>query len=166
MTTTVVSVIRVALLVATSFIVMEPITYVTHRWLMHGVGIRLHRSHHRHFPVGKFEANDWFPVMFASIVMCGLAVGFNVRDLSALVPIGVGVTLYGAAYAFVHDGYTHRRIPGFRTRRVATLDRLADAHRLHHRFNSEPYGMLLPFIPARIRQRSMRRPDPIPSSEY
>jgi beta-carotene 3-hydroxylase len=66
------------------------------------------------------------------------------------VPLAVGVTLYGAAYALVHDVYAHRRAPLFRHRRAA-LDRLADAHALHHRFGGEPYGMLLPLVPRRLR---------------
>jgi hypothetical protein len=32
----------------------------------------------------------------------------------------------------------------FGNKKVAVLERLAAAHRLHHQFNSEPYGMLLP----------------------
>jgi beta-carotene 3-hydroxylase len=142
------------LLAVAAFIVMEPVTYAAHRWVMHGIGVRLHRSHHRSFALRRLEANDWFPVFFAAAVMISLAVGFNVPGWGALVPIGVGVTLYGVVYALVHDGYIHRRIPGMSARSIAALDRLADAHRLHHRFNSEPYGMLVPIIPAALRQRA------------
>jgi beta-carotene 3-hydroxylase len=34
------------------------------------------------------------------------------------------------------------------------LDRLADAHALHHRFGGEPYGMLVPIVPASVRARA------------
>ena len=34
--------------------------------------------------------------MFASIVMLGLWAGFNLDGLEILIPVGVGVTLYGA----------------------------------------------------------------------
>ena len=37
--------------------------------------------------------------------------------LAELVPIGVGVTVYGAAYALVHDVYIHRRLRWFGDRR-------------------------------------------------
>ena len=84
---------------------------------MHGFGRRLHRSHHQ--PDGsRFELNDWFPVMFASIVMLGLWAGFNLDGLEILVPVGVGVTLYGAAYAAVHDGWIHRRVSWFDGRQL------------------------------------------------
>jgi hypothetical protein len=32
----------------------------------------------------------------------------------------------------------------FGNKKVAVLERLAAAHRRHHQFNGEPYGMLLP----------------------
>ena len=79
-----------------SFVVMEPVTALTHRFVMHGAGIVLHRSHHRPVRDGesprRWEANDVYPVAFASAVMFGLAIGFNVAGWSVLVPIGCGVT--------------------------------------------------------------------------
>ncbi len=136
-----------------AFVAMEPITAATHRWVMHGVGWVLHRSHHRQLGE-RFEANDAFPVIFASIVCVAMAIGFNVDGWSALVPVGIGVTAYGVAYAIVHDVYIHGRVRLFGGRTVAPLDRLADAHRLHHRFNSAPYGMLVPVVPTRVRVRA------------
>ncbi|HEY3484130.1 MAG TPA: hypothetical protein VGK49_02045, partial [Ilumatobacteraceae bacterium] len=131
---------------------MEPITAATHRWVMHGIGHRLHVSHHRRGPQG-WEANDAFPVMFAAIVCAGLWLGFNVPGWSGLVAVGAGVTLYGAAYALVHDVYIHRRIriaPGLRLR---VLDQLAAAHRIHHAYGAAPFGMLVPIVPRSHRER-------------
>jgi beta-carotene 3-hydroxylase len=72
----------------------------------------------------------------------------------------VGVTAYGAVYALVHDVYVHGRLPVFRGRRVPVLDRLAAAHRIHHLFNGEPYGMLLPVVPRQLRARAAAARDP------
>src|SRR4029453_9323388 len=116
-----------------AFAAMEPLTAATHRFVMHGVGIALHRSHHRRSHRG-WEANDAYPVMFAAAVCVGLWVGFHAPHLADLVPIGVGVTAYGAAYAAVHDVYIPRRLPCFRGRHPALLERLAADHELHHRF--------------------------------
>jgi len=143
-------------IVLVAFVSMEPVTAATHRWVMHGVGEWLHRSHHRPGSGRGWERNDWFPVMFASVVMLGLWAGFNVDRLAALIPAGVGVTLYGIAYALVHDGYIHRRLGRFGGRRIALLDRLSDAHRIHHLYNAAPYGMLLPVVPAELRARAGR----------
>lgn len=139
-----------------AFVLMEPFTYLAHRFVMHGPGMGLHRSHHRRWPERRpddpfLEANDAFPVMFAGVTMLALAVGFNVDGTTVLLPVCVGSTFYGIAYAFVHDVYIHGRV-GWR-RRVALLDRLASAHELHHRFGGEPYGMLAPVVPASVRRR-------------
>jgi beta-carotene 3-hydroxylase len=87
-------------------------------------------------------------------VMLGFWAGFNLDGLVALVPAGVGITLYGAAYALVHDGYIHRRVGWFGDRRVDALERLAEAHRIHHLYNAAPYGMLLPVVPRELRDRA------------
>ena len=112
------------LVVVAAFVLMEPVTALTHRFVMHGIGRRLHRSHHQ--PDGsRFELNDWFPVMFASIVMLGLWAGFNLDGLEILIPVGIGVTLYGAAYALVHDVYIHGRVGWFAERSVWRTGRRA-----------------------------------------
>ena len=155
--------VRTAVLVGGAFVAMEPVTALTHRYGMHGIGMGLHRSHHRRAH-RRLEANDAFPVLFAAIVCLGLWLGFNTPALADLVPLGGGVTLYGAVYALVHDAYIHRRLQLFGDRRLALLDRLADAHALHHRFGGAPYGMLVPIVPRRVRQRaSGSRPSQVPS---
>ena len=80
--------------------------------------------------------------------------GWTSRLVLAVV---AGVTAYGVVYALVHDVYIHRRLALFR-RPVAVLDRLAEAHRVHHRYGGEPYGMLLPIVPRKL------RPDHVPSA--
>lgn len=138
-----------------AFAVMEPITAVTHRWVMHGIGERLHRSHHRPM-IGRFEANDWYPVMFAAVVNVGFFAGFNWDGFGGLVPVGIGITAYGLAYALVHDVYIHGRLDWFTNRPVAAFDRLAEAHRIHHLYNTAPYGMLAPVVPVELRDRAKR----------
>lgn len=149
-------------IVVGSFVVMEPVTALTHRYVMHGMGWVLHRSHHRNaaaLDARGFEANDAFPVMFAGVVMFGLAVGFNVPGWTFLVPMGVGITAYGIAYALVHDVYIHRRLALVGHGRLPALDRLAAAHRVHHERNAAPYGMLMPVRGSRSGSRPSHRPD-------
>jgi len=130
-----------------AFVAMEGFTYLAHRFVMHGIGWALHRSHHR-AAAARFEANDVFPCIGAAIAMLGFAVGLNV-PMPGLVAVGVGITAYGAAYMFVHDVYIHGRLG--RVPEVALLERLRRAHALHHMFNGEPYGMLLPVLPRQRR---------------
>jgi beta-carotene 3-hydroxylase len=138
-----------------ALVAMEPVTAATHRLVMHGRGMVWHRSHHRprRPDDGTFERNDLFPIVFAAATIVVMAIGTAVSSLHPLVPITIGVTAYGAGYLFVHELYIHRRWSRFRLR-LAPLDRLADAHELHHRFGAEPYGFLAPVVPARIRARA------------
>jgi beta-carotene 3-hydroxylase len=145
--------VLVVVLVVLTFVAMEPVTYAVHRWVMHGPGRAIHLSHHRP-RTGRFEANDLYPVAFAAVVGAGLVVGFNVDGWGVLVPIGVGVTGYGAVYAAVHDGYIHGRVALLAGRRGRGWARLSEAHRLHHRYGGEPYGMLFPVVPAALRGRA------------
>lgn len=145
-----------------TFVVMEPIAYALHRWVMHGFGISLHRSHHRnalrtHSP--RLELNDLFPVLFAVAVITLLAIGFNVSRTEVLVPIGVGATAYGLVYAFVHDVVVHRRAKVEIGQRSRVLGWLAEAHRAHHATNGEPYGMLAPYV-LRMVSRGLRPSQP------
>ena len=130
-----------------AFVAMEGLTYLAHRFVMHGIGWALHRSHHQ-ASAERFEANDAFPCIGAAVAMIGFAVGFNV-PVPSLVAVGAGVTAYGAAYMFVHDVYIHGRLG--RRPEMAVLERLRRAHAIHHLFKGEPFGMLLPVLPRRWR---------------
>lgn len=142
------------LVAVAAFCTMEPVTYLAHRFVMHGIGWTLHRSHHA-AAAGRFEANDAFPLIFGSCTVVAMALGFNDASLRFLVAVTAGITLYGAAYGFVHDVYIHGRL-GRRPRltRIPVLERLRRAHGLHHRFGGEPYGMLLPVVPRALRARA------------
>lgn len=137
-----------------AFIVMEPVTYAAHRWVMHGMGWVLHRGHHRP-SARRLEANDWFPVMFAALTIAGMALATARPAADLLLPVGVGVTAYGAAYATVHDLYIHGRF--IRLPALRPLEHLREAHALHHRFGGEPYGMLCPIVPQALRDRAARQ---------
>jgi beta-carotene 3-hydroxylase len=139
-------------LVLGAFVLMEPVAYLTHRFVMHGRLGGWHRSHHQ-VRTATFEANDLYPVVGAGLSIVVIALGTGVRSLSALAWIGAGITLYGAAYLFVHDLYIHRRIQRF-TWRSPVLDRVREAHRIHHLWAGEPYGFLFPIVPSELRERA------------
>ena len=149
---------------AAVFVLMEPATYAAHRWVMHGRrGMAWHASHHQPDD-GGWELNDWFPVVFASTGALLAAAGASIGPLSLLLPVSMGAGLYGLAYGFVHDVYIHRRLRWFRGE-VAVFERLKAAHRIHHLFGGEPFGMLLPIVPSSLRARAARTTrDPLPST--
>lgn len=114
---------------------MEGFAYVAHRWIMHGWGWGLHKSHHepRH---GTFEKNDWYAVIFAGPAIALIAGGVY-GGVPALVWIGAGITMYGAIYAGFHDIIVHRRIRHGWNPRSRYLKRIIQAHRLHHAVESK-----------------------------
>jgi beta-carotene 3-hydroxylase len=148
------------LLAVLAFVAMEAVSYLAHRFVMHGFGMGWHRSHHRGGAAlmqrSGFEANDLFPVTFAAVTILVMTAGVTLPSLHALFEVGVGVTVYGAAYAFVHDVYIHGRLG--RLPRIAVLEWLKSAHELHHRFGGEPYGMLFPVVRPRDVSPSYRSP--------
>lgn len=139
------------LLAVAGFVGMEAVSYATHRWVMHGFGYAWHRSHHQP-PRGRVEANDRFPLLFASLGVALFAVGSG--PWPPAWPLAVGVTAYGVVYLVVHEVVIHRRlripIPPNRY-----LTWLTEAHGDHHRGGDEPFGMLLPLV-RRPRQEPAR----------
>ncbi len=140
-------------LVAIGFLGMEAITYLVHRFVMHGLLQRLHHSHHRNaaaaFASKSPEPNDMFPLAFSVLVIVGVWMGFNVRSAAWLLPLVVGVSLYGIVYTLIHDGIIHGRIRWMKRVQSGWTTSLDVAHREHHRLNGEPYGMLFPALTMR-----------------
>ncbi len=151
-------------LVIVAFFGMEVLVYLSHRFVMHGPGMPIHKSHHQRRPDPGLERNDLYPLMGSIVAMSGFGLGLNVRGFEVLVPMGIGLTIYGVAYFFVHDIYIHRRLPWF-SAELSVCERLKAAHRIHHLWGGEPYGMLFPVVPAALRERAASVDyDPFPPS--
>ncbi len=136
---------------------MEPVAYVSHRYLMHGPLWCLHESHHR--PRQRtFEKNDLFAVFFSVPSMILIYLGTSVYP--AALWAGLGVAGYGLCYLLFHDVLVHRRIDhGYRPA-SRYLRRIVHAHRLHHassaRRGAVSYGFLVAPPISRLRAQ-MRR---------
>lgn len=124
-------------------VAMEGVAYLAHRYLMHGPLWVLHRSHHVPHD-GRFEWNDLFAVGFA--VPAILLIHWGVQDGSWRLPVGLGMTAYGALYALFHDVVVHRRIPVRGVPQWPYLRRIIKAHLVHHRTHGKhgavSYGFL------------------------
>lgn len=142
--------IRFTLIVLSSFIVMEFVSYLAHRFVYHGFGWIFHKSHHepRH---GMFEWNDIFPMIFAAITISLMMFGLSDPSRSDIVAMSIGITSYGLVYFFIHDLYVHRRAKWMRLR-IPFLLKLKQAHAIHHRYGGEPYGLLMFFNAERVRR--------------
>ncbi len=127
------------------FLLMEAVTWFTHKYIMHGFLWYLHEDHHQPKYSNIFEKNDLFFVIFAipSILLFyyGLKGGLNFRFF-----IGLGILLYGMAYFLVHDVLIHRRFKWFDKTKNPYLTGLRKAHKRHHKHlgkeDGECFGML------------------------
>ena len=116
-----------------AFAFMEGFAWFTHKYVMHGFMWVWHRSHHepRH---GAFELNDLFAAVFAlPAIVC---IYFGTSGAPPLLPIGLGITAYGAMYAIFHDGLVHKRFKVPISGKSKFWRRLIQAHRLHHAINT------------------------------
>lgn len=124
---------------------MEVVAYVTHRWVMHGPGWFLHRSHHRHRE-GVFEANDLYALIFAIPSIFLLYGGVNLGWDSWTISVGAGIAAYGLIYFGFHDVIVHRRLSLRYVPRSAYMKRIVQAHRLHHATESKHGAVSFGFI--------------------
>ncbi|KAK9202882.1 hypothetical protein WN943_013135 [Citrus x changshan-huyou] len=117
-----------------------------HRALWHASLWHMHKSHHQPRD-GPFELNDIFAVINAVPAIALLSYGFFHKGIvpGLCFGAGLGITVFGMAYMFVHDGLVHRRFPVGPIAHVPYLRKVAAAHQLHHseKFNGLPYGLFL-----------------------
>ncbi len=127
-----------------TFIIMEGVTWLTHRYVMHGFLWNLHEDHHKKGP-GFFEKNDAFFLIFAipSWLCIMLGLQFQVYWVAA---VGSGITLYGAAYFIVHEVIIHQRFKFFTRSDNTYVRTIRWAHKMHHKHldkhEGESFGML------------------------
>ncbi|XAR53621.1 Beta-carotene 3-hydroxylase [Bertholletia excelsa] len=117
-----------------------------HRALWHASLWHMHESHHRPRE-GPFELNDVFAIINAVPAIALLSYGFFHKGLVPGLSFGagLGITVFGMAYMFVHDGLVHKRFPVGPIANVPYFRRVAAAHQLHHsdKFQGVPYGLFL-----------------------
>ncbi len=136
-------VLYIVLFLAT-FIIMEGITWITHKYVMHGFLWYLHKDHHQPEP-GFFEKNDAFFIIFAvpTIVLIFFGTYSHTWWLQA---VGFGIMAYGFAYFLVHDVIIHQRFKWFSRSNNSYVRAIRWAHKMHHRhrdrFEGESFGML------------------------
>ena len=134
------------LLVLAAFVAMEAVAWLSHKYIMHGILWSLHRDHHQKNPEHALEKNDSFFILFAIpgiiLILAGTMAGWQAPYLW----LGLGITLYGIAYFFVHDVFIHQRVKIFRNANNIYLKAIRRAHKMHHkhlnRFDGECFGML------------------------
>jgi beta-carotene 3-hydroxylase len=130
-----------------TFIIMEGITWCTHKFVMHGWMWYFHEDHHQPTQ-GFFERNDAFFVIFA-LPSCFLMVTGGQAFFDWKFFVGLGVLFYGIAYFLVHDVLIHQRFKWFSRTDNIYFRAIRKAHKVHHKHlnkeEGECFGML--FVP-------------------
>ena len=133
------------LIVFLAFAGMEFMAWFTHKYVMHGFMWYFHKDHHQK-EEGWFEKNDVFFLIYATpgilLILTGIAAGFDFKFFT-----GIGITLYGFTYFFVHDIFIHQRFKIFRNTQHPYFLAIRKAHKAHHKVITKHdgtcYGMLL-----------------------
>ncbi len=131
-----------------TFCFMEFMAWFSHKYVMHGFLWSLHKDHHLKDHKSWWERNDFFFVFYAIISF----VFFYLDQLGYWfgLPIGLGISAYGATYFLVHDIFIHQRFKLFRNANNWYAKAIRRAHKIHHKHlgkeEGECFGMLLPPI--------------------
>ena len=123
---------------------MEVVAYAVHRWVMHGPGWFLHKSHHS--PSGPLEANDLYGLIFAVPSVLLIFGGMNLGWTAWTAWVGGGIACYGLIYFGFHDVIVHKRIAHRFVPRSTYFKRIVQAHRLHHAVDSREGAVSFGFI--------------------
>ena len=133
------------LITLATFCLMEPITWLTHRYVMHGFLWYLHEDHHQKGE-GFFEKNDAFFIIFAVPSWLCIMLG-SMHGAYWVVSIGAGIAMYGFAYFLVHEIIIHQRFKLFTRSNNRYIKAIRWAHKMHHKHlnkeEGESFGMLL-----------------------
>jgi beta-carotene 3-hydroxylase len=133
-----------AAIVALVFVLMEGVTWLTHKYVMHGFLWVLHEDHHKK-GAGFLEKNDAFFIIFAIPSFCCILFG-TLDAIYWLQAIGFGIMAYGFAYFLVHEIIIHQRIKWFTRSKNQYIKSIRWAHKMHHKHlekeDGESFGML------------------------
>ena len=136
----------VIITIVLTFLAMEGVAWLMHRFIMHGPGWIFHADHHtKESGMTFFERNDVFFIFFATIAMSCFAI-WSLGGGTMFMSLAAGVTIYGAVYFFIHDLFIHQRIKVLTNTKNRYLKAIRRAHKMHHKHlgkeEGECFGML------------------------
>ena len=133
--------------IAITFFGMEGMAWLSHKYIMHGIGWSIHKDHHVPHQK-KTEKNDLFFMIFAIPSWLCIMLGMIYQNQISTF-VGVGILVYGICYVIVHDIFIHQRIKILRKADRPYFKAIRFAHKIHHKNigkeDGECFGML--FVP-------------------
>jgi beta-carotene 3-hydroxylase len=139
------TIIICSIICLSTFLLWEYVAWWTHKYVMHGFLWSWHKSHHTHHN-HAFEKNDLFGVVFSlpSILLFMYSIHYNKPYVFS---VALGILLYGVFYLVFHDFIVHQRIKWRPSNRSRYLNRMINAHYVHHskhsKENCESFGFLV-----------------------
>jgi beta-carotene 3-hydroxylase len=128
-----------------TFLVWEFIAWLTHKYIMHGFLWRWHKSHHTVHDQA-LERNDLFALVFSTPSIGLFYYATLVHYNPYLIAVGIGIFCYGLFYLIFHDIIVHQRIHWRPSKRSKYLQRMINAHYVHHskhtKNDCEAFGFL------------------------
>ena len=119
------------LITIATFLLMEFISWATHKYIMHGFLWVLHKDHHQVDKNKVLQKNDLFFLIFAIPSIILIFLGYE--NFSYLFFIGLGIALYGLAYFIVHEVIIHRRLPPPSKTNSKYIKAIRKPHKIHHK---------------------------------
>jgi beta-carotene 3-hydroxylase len=133
------------LILLITFILMEGATWLLHKYVMHGFLWVLHKDHHDPGKENSLERNDWFFGIFATPAIALMYFGAR-QDFNYIFYLGLGISLYGMAYFFVHDVFIHQRMSVLKNTNSQYLLAIRQAHKQHHKHRGKEDGECFGFL--------------------
>jgi len=134
-----------SLITISMFLFWEFIAWFTHKYVMHGFLWVWHKSHHTVHD-HALEKNDLFAVVFSIPSIALFAISTTVYPSPYLFSMGLGILFYGIFYLIFHDVIVHQRLKWRPAKRSSYLQRMINAHYIHHSKHSkedcEAFGFL------------------------
>ena len=125
-----------ALIALGTFLLWEGVAWFTHKYIMHGILWRWHRSHHT-VHNHALEKNDLFALVF-SLPSIGLFYYFTQINFNPyLISVAAGIFFYGIFYFVFHDIIVHQRLKWRPKKKNRYLERMIHAHYIHHSKHSK-----------------------------
>jgi beta-carotene 3-hydroxylase len=127
-----------------TFLFWEFVAWFSHKYIMHGFLWIWHKSHHTVHD-HALEKNDWFAVVF-SVPSIGLFAYASMTGNPYIFAVALGILCYGIFYLVFHDIIVHQRLKWRPAKRSQYLQRMINAHYIHHSKHSkegcEAFGFL------------------------
>lgn len=117
---------------------LECLTWVMHKYIMHGCLWCLHKDHHFNSTHNHLEKNDLFLLIF--IIPCLMFVFLGIKnDQSWLISIGISFGVYACLYIFSHEIIMHSRIANL-SHLNPYFKMLRKGHQVHHLYTGKNPG--------------------------